>query len=1009
MRRFFACAVAVLAGISLARAQTAVDIVVDVAANRHSIDPRIYGVAHADTATLGDLRVPLHRWGGNVSTRHNWQANASNRGADWYFESIADGAATPGLNADNFVNDSKANGAQPLITIPMLGWVAKVGASRQSLASFSVAKYGAQQSVDPWFTDAGNGVNTSGQNITGNDPNDANVASDPAFQRAWVQHLVSRWGLASAGGVRYYALDNEPGIWHSTHRDVHPNGASMDEVFNASVAYASQIKAVDAGAQVLGPEEWGWSGYLYSGRDLQYGSANGWSNLPDRTSHGNQDYVAWYLSQFRQRDTTAGQRLLDIFSLHYYPQGGEYGNDTSTTMQQRRNRSTRSLWDPSYVDESWIGTQVQLIPRMKAWVNTYYPGTKLGITEYNWGAEGHINGATTQADILGIFGREALDMATFWTFPAASTPTYKAIKMYRNYDGQGSGFGDTSVSALAPNPDSLSVFAAQRSTGAVTIMAINKDLSVSPSVNLRLQNFTSSGAVQVWRLTSTNVINRLADASVSSGTIAATLPAQSITLFVVGGQTGTGTQAPGAPTNVRVLSGPAGTPASVATSSGSPQSAAVNSGFAAPLRALVRDAGGNPVSGVTVTFTAPASGASARFGGSATATAYTDASGVATSPALTANGTTGSYTVSASATGASVSASFSLTNTSTGSSGSSNWTNATPAGVNLNPSGVCATGAGNFGTVGMTVDPSTPGAAVFAADCQGLYRTTDAGVTWTKIYNSNASAGFNGSQWSMAWAPSGSFAVSVNGYGSRGGIWRTTNRGASWTQMVSDDINAVSMSPTNENHLMATSHGGSNNWYESTNGGASWSSIGAVPAGIWYYGEFLSDTVWIGIGPNGLWRGVKSGSTWSWSNPLSIDGPHGGAQFFRDTANGWFYVGAATKNLTRKMYRTSLSSAGSTWTEVADFGFGYGVSTLFGTPGRIYGQANFATNGTYDPSPQTASTASGTSWTAGPTTPSAMTNGAHAAAVVCDGTNYVLLTSNTNAGVWRYVTNEACR
>src|SRR5260221_1271526 len=83
----------VVASGALAHSQTSVDVVVDVGTNRHPIDPRIYGVAHADAATLSGLKVPLHRWGGNVSTTHNWSANASNRASDWYFESIADGPA----------------------------------------------------------------------------------------------------------------------------------------------------------------------------------------------------------------------------------------------------------------------------------------------------------------------------------------------------------------------------------------------------------------------------------------------------------------------------------------------------------------------------------------------------------------------------------------------------------------------------------------------------------------------------------------------------------------------------------------------------------------------------------------------------------------------------------------------------------------------------------------------------------------------------------------------------
>ena len=232
------------------RSQASVTVAIDVGANRHAIDPRIYGIAHADSATLGDLRMPLHRWGGNVSTRHNWQLNASNRAGDWYFESLPDGAGVAGESADNFVNQSKTNGSQPLITIPILGWVAKLGPNRGRLASFSIAKYGPQTGSDAqWFPDAGNGISAAtNQPITGNDPNDANTPSDPAFQRGWVQHLVNRWGTSSGGGVKYYALDNEPSLWHATHRDIHPNGASMDEVFNASVAYATQIKAVDPGA-----------------------------------------------------------------------------------------------------------------------------------------------------------------------------------------------------------------------------------------------------------------------------------------------------------------------------------------------------------------------------------------------------------------------------------------------------------------------------------------------------------------------------------------------------------------------------------------------------------------------------------------------------------------------------------------------------------------------------------------------------------------------------------------
>ncbi|HKF58202.1 MAG TPA: glycoside hydrolase family 44 protein [Blastocatellia bacterium] len=509
-------------------------ITIDVAAGRHSISPYVYGLAYAGSA-LGDLNCPIQRYGGNNTTRYNWQINADNRGSDWYFESIGDSSSVAAERIDSFVSESRAAGAQSMVTIPMIGWVAKLGSGRAKLSSFSIAKYGAQTGNDwQWFPDAGNGVLTSGQNVTGNDPNDANVSADSSFHQGLVQHEVGQWGTAGAGGLRYYLLDNESSIWHATHRDVHPTGATMDEIKSKILDYAGMIKGVDPSSLVVGPEEWGWSGYFFSGYDQQYGSLHGWSNLPDRANHGGWDYLPWMLDQLHQNDIATGKRMLDVFSVHYYPQGGEFGNDTSTAMQLTRNQSTRSLWDPNYVDKSWINDKVQLIPRLKNWVSTYYPGTMTAITEYNWGAEGHINGATTQADILGIFGREGLDFAARWTTPDPSTPTYQAIKMYRNYDGQKSAFGDTSVQDSVANPDDLSSFAAVRtSDGALTIMVINKMLTGQTPVIVNLANFASQGLSQVWQLTSANAITRLSDLPFTGSSFSTTVPPQSITLFVL--------------------------------------------------------------------------------------------------------------------------------------------------------------------------------------------------------------------------------------------------------------------------------------------------------------------------------------------------------------------------------------------------------------------------------------------------------------------------------------------
>ena len=522
--------------LALVLAQTVTTINVDAHADRHRINPNVYGVNFATQEQLAALNVPLNRSGGNTRTRYNWQQNAANHAHDWFYESLEHGPDVAGEEEDNFIQATKNGGAQPMITIPMIGWVAKLGPNRQRLSSFSVAKYGAQQATDwQWFPDAGNGVRPDGTEITNNDPHDANTPVDSNFMAGWVQHLVTKWGSANAAGVRYYMLDNEPSIWHGTHRDVRPNAPTMDEMLAKIIDYGENVKSVDPNALVVAPEEWGWSGYLLSGYDQQYGAKTGnWSNLPDRTAHGGWDYLPWLLAKFHEHEIKTGRKLVDVFTVHYYPQGGEFSNDTSSAMQLRRNRSTRSLWDPNYVDETWISDTVRLVPRLKEWVDRYDPLTPIGLTEYSWGADSHMNGGTAQADVLGILGREGMDMATRWVTPDTGTPAFNAIRMYRNYDAAKSAFGDISVRAVAPDPDNVAGFASVRTSDrALTVMLINKQLTSTASVALTLANYTPTGNAQRWQLTSTGIA-RVAD--VAAGTTL-TLPAQSVTLLVFPGTT----------------------------------------------------------------------------------------------------------------------------------------------------------------------------------------------------------------------------------------------------------------------------------------------------------------------------------------------------------------------------------------------------------------------------------------------------------------------------------------
>ena len=529
-----------------ARTERPVELVVHTGTVLHRIDPRIYGVSFATRSVLRDLNLPLNRSGGNSATLYDWRTDARNAGADFFFQSLPVTADIFDQLHHGFVAQSRAGGAASILTIPAIGWTARLGPQRGKLAAFSIRKYGAQQGADlQWFPDAGNGKHPDGTPITVNDPRDAARAVDPVVEaRERVADLVARWGRAGAGagtgagagagaaGVRYYAIDNEPGLWHEAHRHVRKEGVHAAELAERSIAVARAIKASDPGAQVLAPEAWGWPEYFDSGFDVQGKGLERPAAQSDRVREtGGMDHLPWLLSQWK----SAG-RPVDIVSVHFYPQGGEYndGSAGSREVQLLRNRSTRVLWDRNYRDPSWINAEIELIPRLRLWVDTYYErGVPVAITEYNWGGENSMSGATAQADIWGIFGRHGLDMAARWAAPGAETPAYKAMKLIRNPDGHGGGFGEGALAVTVPDSDTLSAFAAVRdSDRALTLLVINKSLDQGAAVRVRLAGRRGHARATAYRLAE-GALASPTPAAVRAGVLSDRLPAQSIALYVV--------------------------------------------------------------------------------------------------------------------------------------------------------------------------------------------------------------------------------------------------------------------------------------------------------------------------------------------------------------------------------------------------------------------------------------------------------------------------------------------
>jgi glycosyl hydrolase family 44 len=566
-------------------------VTVDPYGSRHPVSPLIFGVNFGDPARMNVVPYTVNRWGGNSTTRYNWKVDVQNTASDWFFMNVASwpAAGDPApydpdnlpddSTADRFALRSRAAGAQLVLTVPTIGWTPKstgltIAQARQKRWGSSVTTYGAQEddectnacAWDPnchaWcIADAGNGCVPDGDpNVRcgdgfvaglGGSPTTTSEAIGTTFVTDWMSHLIGQAGLAAGGGVRFYALDNEPNLWHHTHHDVHPGKLTYDELWaQRTVPYATAIKTRDPGAKVLGPDSWGWCDYFTSAAD----DCNYWSGA-DRANHGNTDLLEWYLEQVCANPLPSGAKLVDYLDIHYYPQGScvdglncNLATAEDASHSARRLRALKELYDPSWHSEDWIGVDldavINLVPRMRALIAGSCPGLGLAITEYRWGRDDGASSALAQAEALAIYGREGVDLATRWVAPESGTPTEDAFRFFLDYDlNPANGFqqvlGDSGrVVQSVGTPDGVGVYAVHSSGGQLFVLLFNHDtVSSTATVNFAVPVV---GPAALWRFNPAAAAPRISNvgsAAVApngmSLTVPLTLPARTATLAVV--------------------------------------------------------------------------------------------------------------------------------------------------------------------------------------------------------------------------------------------------------------------------------------------------------------------------------------------------------------------------------------------------------------------------------------------------------------------------------------------
>jgi len=442
-----------------------IDVTIDVTDTVREISPYIYGInAESDISSMNvnaiiqtDPRVSSYNWENNFS--NSGTGTASSNDADLISSYPPGKWGDPALYTEYLVTKAKRyNVPSRYVTLQMMGLVAADG------------------SGEIYSSDGSYRWNNIMFNKADSYLSQPDVTDSAVYVDEYISYLVNRYGYAVDGGINGYFLDYEPENWAERFPAAVPEKITADGLIEKSALLASAVKRIDPTALVYGPS--------VSGID----AFTSLKNTEDWEKHSREYswFIDYYLMKMNEASRASGTRLLDVLDIHYHTQATNgllqpiIDNDDAFSNNTRM-QAPRILWDNRYTENSTtaiLHTQhLPLIPTLEASINMYYPDTKLSFSEYNFGGGNHISGGIATADTLGIFAEFGVHMACLK--PNTENIDYHkaAINLYTNYDGAGSGFGDTLVESDNGGDIMSSVYSAIDGKNAKTLktVLINKN------------------------------------------------------------------------------------------------------------------------------------------------------------------------------------------------------------------------------------------------------------------------------------------------------------------------------------------------------------------------------------------------------------------------------------------------------------------------------------------------------------------------------------------------------
>lgn len=491
------------------------NVTIDLSGKTKEISPLIYGVnQYGNEDYLSELNVNSIRQGGNRMTAYNWENNASNAGSDWLHSS----------------DNNLSNSDRPADCVQVLSDMSAKNGISYKLATLQLAGYvaadkdGSVSEAEAAPSDRWNKVE-----FTKNAPFDAepDLTDGTVYMDEYVNYIINKLGDSTTStGIQAYSLDNEPALWNHTHSRMHPEPVTMKELSNKSIEMAAAVKKLDPNAEVFGPALYGYTAYDHLADD---DNSTEWETI--KSQGGYHWYLDYYLDTMKKASDKEGTRLLDVLDIHYYSESSRVGAED-------RLQSVRTLYEKGFVENSWIGQwcqeNVPILPTIQASIDKYYPGTKLAISEYNFGGE-DLSGTIAQAEALGCYADAGVYFATLW---GGNPYILSGIKLYTNYDGNGSSFGDTLVPTKTDDVSLASSYASVDGSdqGTVKAMLTNKSFTDSENATISLENSsTDYKAAAVYAVYGDSDKIRLIDIvdDVKNNEVNVTLPALSAAMIVI--------------------------------------------------------------------------------------------------------------------------------------------------------------------------------------------------------------------------------------------------------------------------------------------------------------------------------------------------------------------------------------------------------------------------------------------------------------------------------------------